>query len=366
MVIAGAVLLLSSGTAIAGVSVLRDRYEGVVEQQDLFGGQQPQREPGEDINGPLNILLAGLDTRPTRPNEAPRADTVIIVHVTADLRGAYMISLPRDALVEIPPYEPTGYLGQQQAKLNGAMFHGAKQLPGEVLPDVPRGFALLSQTVSQLTGIDDFDAGAVINFIGFRDIVDAMGGVTVELDQPIVSQHRQPDGQHRGVLADGSGYYGPQMVYEPGVPPCGQAGDDGTFVCDLSGWQALDIARQRYGVEDSDYGRQRNQQVILEAMMEKALSRDIVTDPLALDRVLRAAGESLTFDGRGHSPIDFAFALRHIRPDDLVTVQVDAGSLVVGGQYQGEELRPRTYELFAALQQGRIEEFLLENRDLVE
>lgn len=366
MVIAGAVLMLTSGTALAGVTVLRERYEGAIDQRDLFDAGQPEREPGEDISGPLNILLAGLDTRPSRPDETPRSDTVIVVHVTADLRGAYMISLPRDALVEIPAYEPASFPGRQQDRLNAAMYHGAEPEPGEDKPDVARGFALLSRTVSQLTGIDHFDAGAVINFVGFRDIVDAMGGITVELDQVIESRHRQPDGKHRGILADGSGYYGPQMVYQPDTPPCGRADDDGAFVCDLNGWQALDIARQRYGVEDSDYGRQRNQQLILEAMMEKALSRDMVTDPLALDQVLRAAGASLIFDGRGHSPVDFAFALRRVRPGNLVTVQVDAGSLIEGGQYQGEELRPRTHELFAALQDGRLEEFLLENRDLVQ
>lgn len=366
MVIAGAILLLPSGTALAGFTVLRDRYESPIDQEDLFNDPEgEQHQPGEDITGPLNILLAGLDTRPSRPEEPPRADTIIIVHITADLRGAYMISLPRDTLVEIPPFEQTGYFGQQQARLNSAMTAGSQQQPGEKLPNVARGFALLSQTVSQLTGIERFDAGAVINFTGFTDIVDAMGGVTVELDQPITSRHRQPNGKHRGILADGSGYFGEQMVYEPGSPPCGPADEDGTFVCDLVGWQALDIARQRYGVEDSDYGRQRNQQIILEAMMEQAISRDMVTDPLKLDKVLRAAGESLTFDGRGHGPLDFAFALRNIRPGDLVTVQVDAGSLVVGGEYQGEELRPRTYELFAALRDGTIEEFLLDNRDLV-
>jgi len=83
------------------------------------------------------------------------------------------------------------------------------------------------------------------------------------------------------------------------------------------------------------------------------------------DRVLRAAGDALLFDGRGRRPVDFAFALRHLRPGDLVTVQVDAGSVVEGGVYRGEQLNPRTFELFAALREDRLAEFLLNNRDLV-
>lgn len=365
MVIIGAVLLLSSGTALAGANVLLSRYDDNIQRAELLPRDESEEEPGSDITGPLNILLVGLDTRPSRPEEPPRSDVMIIVHVPADMRSAYLISLPRDTLVDIPPFEPTGFPGQQRVKLNGAMAEGSRQLPGEELPDIARGFQLLSQTISNLTGIERFDAGAVINFTGFTDIVDAMDGITVELDEVIVSRHRQPDGRHRGVLADGSGYFGPQMVYEPGTPPCGPADDKGRFTCELNGWQALDVARQRYGVEDGDYGRQRHQQAILEAMLEKAVSRDIVTNPLALDRVLRAAGDALLFDGRGRRPVDFAFALRHLRPGDLVTVQVDAGSVVEGGVYRGEQLNPRTFELFAALREDRLAEFLLNNRDLV-
>lgn len=365
LAIFGALLVVSSGTALAGVNFLRDRYEDPINQGDLFR-DEASAPSVDDLDGPMNILLAGLDTRPSRPEEPPLADTIIIVHITADMKGAYLISLPRDTLVEIPPFEPTGYVGQQQAKLNSAMANGAQQQAGEELPDVARGFALLSETVSQLTGIARFDAGAVINFTGFTDIVDAMEGITVTLDAPVTSRHRKPNGEHRPVQPDQHGYMGPQMVYEPGSPPCGPADDEGVFTCELEGWQALDIARQRYGVEDSDYGRQQHQQLILQAMMDKALSRDMITDPLTLDRVITAAGKSLTFDGRGHDPFDFAFALRNLRPADLVMVRVDAGAATNGGDYLGEELGPRTYELFEAIRNGTVAEFLVDNNDMVQ
>lgn len=344
----GAVLMVLSGGVLAAVQWAIARYEGAIEQRNLFGTiNEPQERYGEDIEGPLNILLAGLDTRPSRPYEVPRADAIMIIHVNRDLNQAYMISLPRDLLVQIPPYAPTNYPGGV-GRINSAMAHGSQQLPGEELPNVARGFELLAATVSDLTGIEYFDAGAVINFEGFTDIVDAMGGITMEIEERIVSRHRQPNGKHRPVNPYGEGYLGPQMVYEPGV-------------WELEGWMALDIARQRYGVEGSDYGRQQNQQKVLRAIMEKALSREIITDPIALDRVLRAAGESLIFDGRGHSPVDFAFALSGLRPSSLQMISLPGYSVMVGGQYQGEELGPEAYELFAAIAEDRMEEFTLAN-----
>ena len=362
LVVAGAVLLLTSGTALAGVTYALERIDQTIEQRDLFGDPDPTEPPTSDVTGPLNILLVGIDTRPSRPNDTPLADSIIIVHIPAGLDRGYLISLPRDTRVDIPPYEPTSYPGGRD-RLNAAMSYGARPVPGEQSPDLDRGFELLSRTVAGLTGLR-FHAGAVINFTGFTGVVDALNGVTIELDQRIVSRHRQPDGRHRP-LGGAAGYFGPQMVYEPGVPPCGGERRDGSFTCVLNGWQALDVARQRYGVEGNDYGRQRNQQLIVRAMVAKAISRDMLVNPVALNNVLRAAEGSLLFDGRGHPPVDYAFALRDLRPSDLVSVRVAADSVGSGDAYFGEELRAETYELFEALRSGHLDAFLLDNPDLV-
>src|SRR5690606_18055177 len=100
-----------------------------------------------------------------------------------------------------------------------------KQLEGEELPNLERGFRLLAQTMSELTGIESFDAGAVIKFEGFVEIVDALGGITVELDQEIYSEHRQPNGKHRPPNPYGEGYVGERAYYPAGVNH-------------LEGWQA--------------------------------------------------------------------------------------------------------------------------------
>jgi polyisoprenyl-teichoic acid--peptidoglycan teichoic acid transferase len=343
----GAILVVASGSLIAASEWVLARYD--LAQRDLF--DQAERY-GEDIEGPLNILVAGLDTRPSRPEEPPRADSIMLIHIDQDLRHGYLISLPRDLLVEIPELPRTGFAGGTD-RLNAAMAFGSQQVGDEDLPDLERGFAHLARTVAELTGVQRWDAGLVIDFEGFVAVIDALGGVTMELDERIVSEHRQPNGKHRPLNPDGQGYYGPQAVYEPGVHR-------------LEGWQALDIARQRYGVEDGDFGRQDNQQELLRAIADRALRRDVVTNPVALDRVVRAAGDSLTFDGRGNRAVDFAFALRGMRPEALTSVRLPTTAAGMEGDYQGEQLDPSGEALFAALRDGRLADHLAANPDLTE
>ena len=169
--------------------------------------------------------------------------------------------------------------------------------------------------MQNVTGIKRFDAGAIINFTGFKKIVDAMGGVDMYIEREVQSEHREPDGKHRQGNPVGEGYVGPQAVYKKGNQH-------------LSGWQALDYVRQRYpknGVPDGDYGRQRHQQQFVKAMVGQALSADVVTNPVKLDRVLRAAGQSLIFNGRGHSVVDFGLALKDIRPETIEMIKLPGG-----------------------------------------
>lgn len=343
----GAVLVVASGGLVVASEWVLARYD--LAQRDLF--DQEERYGG-DVEGPLNILVAGLDTRPSRPEEPPRADSIMLIHVDEELRHGYLISLPRDLLVEIPPLPRTGFAGGND-RLNAAMAYGSQPVGDGDLPDLERGFAHLARTVAQLTGVPQWDAGLVIDFEGFVDVIDALGGVTMELDERIVSEHRQPNGEHRPLNPDGQGYYGPQAVYEAGVHH-------------LEGWQALDIARQRYGVEGGDFGRQANQQELLMAMADRAFSRDVVTNPVALDRVVRAAGDSLMFDGRGNRAVDFAFALRGLRPEALTPVRLPTTTAGAAGDYQGEQLDPSAEALFSALRAGRLADYLAANPDLTE
>jgi anionic cell wall polymer biosynthesis LytR-Cps2A-Psr (LCP) family protein len=351
--IAVVVALLVTGALV--VTVLQGRY--ALPEDDLFGGgdgspspaPSPTPEPGADITGPLNLLLVGIDPRASEPTWVPNADAVLILHVPASLTRAYLFSLPRDLRVDVPPFEPSGYPGGR-TKLTHAMSNGA-QIPGEELPDTAAGFALLAETVSQYTGIERFDAGAVLNFGGFTDLVDAVGGVDIYVDQRVVSEHREPDGSHRVLQPGGGGYLGPQQVYEVGAQH-------------LAGWEALDYSRQRY-IEGSDYARQRHQQQLIKALVAELFAQDVVTNPVQLDRVLRSVGDALVFDGRGHRVIDFAFALRRVTAERITLVGLPGDSVFnTGGGYIGEELDPVAGDFLAAVREDRVGPFLAEHPEL--
>ncbi|WP_428967141.1 LCP family protein [Micromonospora fluostatini] len=345
----GVVLMMLSGTTLVGAEALMARYEGAVGKGDLFGDQAAgAAERKVDIKGPVNILLVGIDPRDDKT--PPLSDSIMVLHVPAEMDRAYLFSMPRDLYVEIPPFEKANWNGGR-GKLNGAMSHGSIVPGGN--PDPARGFELLAMTVQQITGIERFDAGAIINFTGFRKIVDAMGGVTMNIEREVRSEHREPDGTHRKGNPNGSGYVGPQAVYPKGEQH-------------LEGWQALDYVRQRYpknGVPDGDYGRQRHQQQFVKAMANQALSSDVVTNPIKLDRVLRAAGESLIFSGRGNTIADFGFALKDIRPDSITMVKLPGENIGTGSAYQGERLVPEAQDFFRSLQSGTVDAFLLEHPD---
>ncbi|GIE79741.1 transcriptional regulator [Actinoplanes philippinensis] len=347
----GCVLMVSSGGVLVTGQALVARYTGQIDAGGSLIGDPASGARRDDagIKGPLNILLAGIDPRDA--SQAPRSDSIIVAHVPASMDQVFLFSIPRDLYVQIPAFSPTGFLGTT-AKINSAMSFGSDV--GNGTHDVAQGFQLLASTVSAFTGINGFDAGAIINFGGFKKIVDAMGGVTMTIDQNVRSEHLQPDGTPRPKSAGCAGggcdhpYIGPQKVYKKGT-------------YHLQAWEALDYVRQRYGLPNGDYDRQRHQQQFIKAMAEQAMSRDVVTDPAKLLAVLDAAGDSLTFDGGGDSVIDWGLALKGINTADMTLIKLPGGGLFQNGAYLGEQLDPSVTRFFQAVAEDRIAPFLLDN-----
>ncbi|HET9518104.1 MAG TPA: LCP family protein [Actinoplanes sp.] len=347
--ILGAVLMVVSGGLLITSEALVARYAGSVKTDDLFGdgAAGAAKEKVSDIKGPVNILLVGID--PRNAHTRPLADSVMVAHVGADMKQLYIFSIARDLVVDIPAFPKAGFNGGRD-RINSAMSYGSN-VPGSDKPNVARGFELLSMTVAQLTGIERFDAGAIINFGGFKKIVDAMGGVTMYIDERTKSEHLQPDGTprpHNGCNTCAHPYYGPYAVYEKGTQH-------------LKGWQALDFVRQRYGLKGGDYGRQRHQQQFVKAMAAQAMSKDVVTNPIKLDKVLRAAGESLVFNGRGHTVVDWGLALKGVDTQDITMIKLPGRSNIVNGKYAGEALESSADEFFESINNGTVAQFLLDN-----
>ncbi|MFR9774574.1 LCP family protein [Micromonospora sp. MS34] len=268
---------------VAGLHFLTNRYDRTVTRQQLLA--DPAREGRTDLSHPLNYLLIGSDHRPGASPEDERSDTILIVHVPAGMRQAYLISIPRDLLVAIPA--APGYGGGQD-KINAAYEHGGG---GEA------GAQLLSATLTRLTGIR-FDGAALVDFTGFKQVIDLLGGIRMCVDTEVRSIHTK-------------------TLFTPG---CQQ----------MDGARTLDYVRQRYDLPGGDYDRQRHQQQMLRAVLDKAGEAHLRNDPVKLDRVLRAVGGALTVDTNGVPLEDLLLALRSLPADALQGVRVPSHPQTIG------------------------------------
>ncbi|MDI6103070.1 LCP family protein [Actinoplanes sp. NEAU-A12] len=357
-------MIASGGTLVTGQALVA-KYTGGITNEDLLNTGAAQASPKKDIKGPLTILLVGID--PRKDSTPPLADSIIIAHIPADMSTAYLFSMPRDLYVEIPA-DAKSNTRARRAKINSAMADGS-QVNGKI--DVTNGFKVLSKAVSGVTGIKEFDAAAIINFGGFKDIVEALGGVSMVIDMDVKSEHLTPEGKQRPRLPNcpvtskcEHPYTGPQAYYKKSTKPVR-----------LQPWQALDYVRQRYefkgGPPMTDYDRQRHQQQFIKAMAKEAMSKDIVTDVGKMTKILDAAGKSLTFAGGGNGPIEWALALKDLNVDDMVTVKLRGGGKFENPSnntgYLGEEFIPSQVadEFFAAVRTDRVAPFLLDHPEIV-
>jgi hypothetical protein len=113
----------------------------------------PSELVAEDIEGPINLLLLGMDQRNgIEAEDRIRADSIILVHISADHKHIFMISIPRDSRVRIPPYPATGYKGGYD-KINAAFAVAAVTPKGHRDPSQEgrtRGAELTIRTISNL------------------------------------------------------------------------------------------------------------------------------------------------------------------------------------------------------------------------
>ncbi|OZV78004.1 transcriptional regulator [Micromonospora echinospora] len=307
MVGVGIALALLSVAAVVGVRALTERYDRSVARGHLL--DDDARRNRTDPDGPLNYLLIGSDQFRGADDTDQRSDTILIVHLPAGLRQAYLISVPRDLLVTIPP-AANGYGGGQD-KINAAYDLGGG---GD------SGARLLSATLHRLTGLE-FDGAAVVDFTGLRQVVDLLGGVRMCVDTEVRSVHTG-------------------TIFAPG---CRQ----------MDGAAALDYVRQRYDLPGGDYDRQRHQQQLLRAMLDQAGQTDLLGDPLKLDSLIRAVGDSLTVDTNGVPLEDLVLALRALPADGLVGVRVPSSPQLIG-QVSYVVLDGGGTELFGAVRGERM------------
>jgi LCP family protein required for cell wall assembly len=344
----GAVLMLASGGAIVGSKMLIGRYTENIAQEDLLGNTvKTKADGGKALEGPINILLLGVDERTRNPGDV-RSDTIIVLHIPATHDQAYLVSVPRDTFVDVPAFKPSGYSGGR-SKITDAFHAGAQNGAGRA-----GGAQLVAKIINKMTGIE-FNGAAIIDFRGFKRVIDALGGVRMCVDHRVTSQHmRLVDGKPTW-LADARKVGGGQpVVHKEG---CRR----------MEGWEALDYSRQRYGLPKGDYDRQRHQQQLIKAMAKEAMSKGMITDLGELDRVIKAAGKAFTLDTGGVPIADFIFTLKGVAANDLVLVKTNAGdfnSAHVEG-ISAETLSQESLEMFGAVRDGTLAEWLISHPSYV-
>lgn len=335
--------MMISGVGIVGGKLLANYIAGSFNQQPML---PPKLLPeGKTINGAVNILLLGMDER-QKSTSTIRTDSIIIVHIPASHDTVYLISLPRDTRVDVPAFPENNYPGGVGKLTEAFEFANTRNGEGDPSPaGRARGVALSAETINALVpGGIKFNAAALIDFVGFRRLVEAMGGVDMCIDARTVSDHYDINGKYVGATFE-KGI--PGYVYEKGCRH-------------LQPWEALDYVRQRKSLQDGDYGRQRHQQQFLYAVFSQLLSRGTLTDVSKFGELREAAKGLLTLDLGGVPIEDWIFTFKHLRANDIQLIKTNAG------KFNGERIGNVDYELLTkdsedllkALHNDQVAEFL--------
>jgi LCP family protein required for cell wall assembly len=250
--------------ALSGTVYLIYRHlEGNVTVSQAFeqiGTDRPDEVDVEGPKDPLNVLILGSDTRAGQEAVAGSSpglsDTTILLHLSADRSRAYGVSIPRDLMVPRPECTDKS-TGEDLAAQEVAQWNEAYARGGEAC------------TIAQFEEMTELrvDHFMVVDFAGFKNMVDALGGVPVcvpnEVNDPI-GRIRLPAGSYN-----------------------------------VRGNQALDYVRVRHSIGTSDtgdIGRMKRQQAFLASMVNKAISAGTLFNPQRLISFLDAATKSLTTD----------------------------------------------------------------------
>ncbi|MFF4384961.1 LCP family protein [Kitasatospora sp. NPDC001547] len=277
--------------------------------------ERPSRTAG--ARGAQNILLIGSDDRSgangSYGGEAgtQRSDTTILLHVAADRKHATAVSVPRDVMVTVPACEQPDGSRSRPALMQ---FNRAFETGGP---------ACSIRTVEQLSGIR-IDHYVILDFSGFKRMVDTIGGVEVCVPQPIHDKDAKLD-----------------------LPAGRQT---------LHGEQALGYVRARESLGDgSDTQRMGRQQQFLAALVRKVQSQGVLLNPAKLWPVLDAATSSVRADGALSSLgalYDLTQDLRGVPSADVVLLTAPRRPYRYDSD-RDEFVQPQTGQLFAALRDDR-------------
>ena len=305
--VSGLALTLIAVLAGFGAYLYASHLDSQINRTDPFS-QITGGRPAKIASGAMNILLLGSDSRnpdnDKNNGDKSRSDTLILMHVQADHKHAYLISIPRDLYVPIPDHD--------HDKINAAFAYG--------------GLPLVIRTVEGFTEVH-IDHLALIDFAGFQAVTDALGGVDMNVDQTITSIHK------------------PFRKFTQGMNH-------------FNGAEALDYIRQRYQFPDGDITRARHQQQFLRAIMDKAASSGTLGNPGKLNAFLQSVTRAMTVD-KEFSLKDMALEFHNLRGNDLTFMTSPfSGFDQVGDQSVVVSDKPKAAALYDAVVHDKVAQYL--------
>lgn len=316
------ILVLLAGAAGGYVWWLNNQLTNVP-RVDADIRTPPEKEGSKEKSYPLNILLLGADHGDVGQSVAEdlkdgkwtpfehRSDTIMLVHIPADRNTVQLVSIPRDTWTKIDGYPSDDH----HAKINAAFSYG--------------GPSLAVRTVQDLTGIT-IDHLAIIDWVGFKDLTTALGGVRV---------------------------YVPQTFYDESQRTTWEQGWQ-----TLEGERALQYVRTRYGLDEGDFDRIHRQQNFMRSTMSELLSKGTTRDPLRFGRVVQAITSNLTVDDSWDNEEirNLAFSLRDLGTGDVqfVTAPLGRYDFTPEGESIVRLAPKKSAALFKAVKNDDIERYL--------
>jgi LCP family protein required for cell wall assembly len=308
------------GAATAGVllygnaSIERIAIPEVMMPGDVDGDGEPDIEELTEV---LNVLVVGTDTRDglteeqllrlgTEEEDGLRTDTIMLLQLDPRRDGVSVISFPRDLLVT--------RCDGSRGRINAAFAIGERQAEGE-------GPSCLVRTVTDFTGVP-VNHFVQVDLVGFVDIVDSLGGVSVFLDEPI-----------RDVAA----------------------GADFPAGCvTMDGIDALSFVRIRR--IDNDFGRIARQQRFIREVVNEAASVGTLANPPRLFSLVDAAARAVSVDDglSANQMRRIAFSLRDLGPEGLDTRTVPSTPQTINGAAFVVADEEASDALFSAFREGTL------------
>lgn len=311
-VIAIVITVALTGGVLTAYGLARNVYDRI-HIQTISNSQLEPHRPPELVPGALNILLIGSDSRQGihgfgKGIAGSRSDTSMLLHISPNHAHAIVVSFPRDAMVPIYACKP-----------DGQGHPGQSAQPGALEPTNWTfsfgGVACLWRTIEQTTQIH-IDAFAEVDFTGFKQIVNDVGGVPVCLPFAIndpASRLHLPAGR--------------QVVM---------------------GAQALAFVRERHIGQGSDLQRIQRQQFFLASAIQK-IKQTISSDPTRLYSVIRDAAASLTTSMSLTKMIELADSLKNLSTKDIRFIQVPVVPYPPDPGAQVQWMQPQADQLFSAI-----------------